>query len=75
MRKTLGMVLLTLMIVAPARARDAADRTQTIDINRDRSENRIERLRQDRALDAKTRAESPAPTKIKPKTNKKSDGQ
>jgi len=65
-----AIVLLTLsfgILPMSAQARDVGDRTQTLDSHRARSETRIERLREDRKLDAKAQADKPAT----PKTNKK----
>jgi hypothetical protein len=72
MRKLLALVsvfgLLVFAMGGSVQARDGNDRTQSMDISRDRSESRIERLREDRNID-KVRAEKPAkPKKEKPKT-------
>ena len=58
-------LLVLLAISGAAQARDGNDRSQSLDLNRDRSESRIERLREDRSLD-KARAEKPAAKKKKP---------
>lgn len=67
MRKSSALVsvfglLVFFAIDGSAQARDANDRTQSMDVSRDRSESRIQRLREDRTID-KARAEKPATPK------------
>ena len=71
MRKIFALVPVLGLLVffamgSAVQARDANDRTQSMDTSRERSESRIERLREDRSGD-KARAEKPA--KPKPKTS------
>jgi hypothetical protein len=66
------VILLAATLAASAQARDPSDRTLGTELNRERSENRVERMRDDRSLRDKAQAEQPAPSKKKTgKTAKK----
>ena len=62
MRKSVTLVLLTFFGVATAaHAGDAGDRMLGVDMNRDKAEMRIDRLRDDKREVDKAHAEKPAP--------------
>ena len=58
MRAVIAVLVLSASVIA-AQARDQNDRMLGTEINRDRSENRIERLRDDKGMRDKARAEKP----------------
>ena len=62
MRKPIALAVLTLLGMATAAyAGDAGDRMLGVDMNRDKAETRIDRLRDDKQQVDRAHAEKPAP--------------
>ena len=62
MRKSIAIVVLILLgMPAAARAGDAGDRMLGVDMNRDKAESRVDRLREDKQQVDRVHAEKPAP--------------
>ena len=63
MRGSLAGIMLILSVISASA--QAGDRMLGIDMNRDKAENRIDKLHQDKGETAKARAEKPSTTKTK----------
>ena len=73
MRSTIAALILVASVGA-SWASDTSDRSLGIEMNRDRSENRIQRLREDRQQSDKARAESSKKDNDIPRAIKKGSG-
>ena len=67
--------LILVASVGASWASDTSDRSLGIEMNRDRSENRIQRLREDSQQSEKARAQSPKKDTAVPRAKKKGSGQ
>ena len=70
MRNAIAALILVASVGA-SWASDTSDRSLGIEMNRDRSENRIQRLREDRQQSDKARAETPKRDADTPRATKK----
>lgn len=62
-----ALILIASAVTATAETRDSNDRSLSIEMNRERSENRIQRLHEDRRETDKARAQSPGTNPGTPK--------